>query len=304
MQDAERKKNETSIRIADWNTETFFDSINSGSEYSEFLKSKTWGKDAYVKRLERLCSVIKTLNADVFVMEEIESEAVVQDISNFLAGEWDQKKIYAYGCFAKDEGSSIGCAVLSRFPLTNMKIHTIDIRSETEKMPSVRPLIEVTIHKNSAALVLLVAHWKSKSGGEQETEKWRNWQEELLAEEIALQTQQGNAVVACGDFNRDISCFTEDDDGQIVLGKKKSVTVFSPWILNDGSFVTPGSYVFDGKWERIDHFFVAGRTVCRQFEPATDGPWYDAAGNKPVKYELWNGSGYSDHLPITATISF
>ena len=77
------------LKVVNWNVQTFFDAITTGSEYTEFVKSSRWGKEAYMERLTRLASVIRTLDADIFVMEEIENEGVVHDICNFLAGEWE-----------------------------------------------------------------------------------------------------------------------------------------------------------------------------------------------------------------------
>ena len=56
------------VKIANWNVQTFFDANNDGTEYSEFAKSKTWGEEMYKERLKRLCSVIKKLAADIFIM--------------------------------------------------------------------------------------------------------------------------------------------------------------------------------------------------------------------------------------------
>lgn len=88
-----RQKTEkaASLRIVNWNVQTFFDAQCDGNEYSEFIKSRRWGEEPYKERLRRLCSVIRELDADVFVMEELESASVMHDISNFLAGEWNVK---------------------------------------------------------------------------------------------------------------------------------------------------------------------------------------------------------------------
>ena len=102
--------NRDKVKIANWNVQTFFDANNDGTEYSEFAKSKTWGEEMYKERLKRLCSVIKKLDADIFIMEELENSNVLFDISNFLAGEWNPRKIYRYACFSKNEGGAIGCA--------------------------------------------------------------------------------------------------------------------------------------------------------------------------------------------------
>lgn len=303
------------LKITNWNLETFFDSTNDGSEYSEFVKSKTWGKEMYSARLERLAQVIKEIDSDVYVMEEIENENVLHDISNFLAGEWNFKKNFKYACFAKDKGSSIGCAVISRYPLKNMSVHSLNIEKSNLKLPSMRPLIQVSVIKGEKELVLLVNHWKSMSGGEEITEKWRNAQEIVLASRLEDLCKKEKAFLALGDFNRDILKFkksTWSSFGQKFLIRKgqnftfddEGIEVLSVWFESEDFLQEPGSYNFKGVWSRIDNMFFGGSASFEDFCVETSGEWFDSENNKPYSYSLWNGKGFSDHLPITATAIF
>lgn len=300
------------LRVANWNVQTFFDSTTSGLEYDEFKKDGSWGQEAYTVRLERLCQVIKALDADVFVMEEIENEGVMMDISNFLAGEWDKKKVYAYGCFAKDFGAAIGCGVLSRWPISGLTVHGVDFRKQKSDMPRMRPLMQLSVCKGSRMLTLMVNHWKSMSGGENATEKWRNVQESVLSRKVGEELALGKAVLCCGDFNRDIGKFKKGaDSGTILLrelafGKQNDfgVEVLSPWYDFSQSLVEPGSYYFNGEWSRIDQFFYAGDAEVEYFEAAASEPWSEGESKIPKKYKIWNGSGFSDHLPIVCDVSF
>ncbi|MFA6856707.1 MAG: endonuclease/exonuclease/phosphatase family protein [Treponema sp.] len=299
-----------SLRLVSWNTETFFDAVKDGTEYSEFKSSKSnWNRDAYIGRLDRLCEVVRTLDADVYAFEEIENDGIMYDISNRLAGSaWNSRHSWNYACFAKTPGDATGCAVLSRFPLGAMTVHSLDIRTSGEQ-PQMRPIIEVSVYAGSCPLVLFINHWKSKAGGktETETEKWRNWQESVLGKLIA--GIPDSAAAACGDFNRDITGFLPGPENGTVLlrylcsGCKKETTVVSPWIRSDGTYVKPGSYYFKNRWERIDHFFTAGTASAVDFAPVTDGPWADSSG-VPAAYTVFTGKGWSDHLPVAATITY
>jgi endonuclease/exonuclease/phosphatase family metal-dependent hydrolase len=296
------------LRIVSWNTETFFDAVNDGTEYSEFKSAKSaWNRDAYVTRLNRLCDVINKLDADVYVFEEIENEGILYDIANRLAANsWNSRRNWNYACFSKTAGDAIGCAVLSRYSLSGMTVHTLDIRVQGEQ-PPMRPVMEVSVLDGNRPLVLIVNHWKSKSGGEKKTEIWRDWQESLLSERIGM--LQGSAVLACGDFNRDIGDFERGTESGIVLlrgarfGSIEKTPVHSPWFTAGGTYAEPGSYWYDGRWERIDHFFTAGNTDVTDFEPETQGAWADSGG-KPKGYKVYTGAGYSDHFPIAASIVY
>lgn len=209
------------LKIVNWNVQTFFDGNKDGNEYSEFLSSSSkWDEDSYMVRLGRLCEVIRESDADVFVMEEIEKEEILYDISNMLSEDsWNTKKVYNWACFAKDEDSSIGCAIISRVELSNMRLHTLGIQSESDEQPSMRPIIEVDLSIDGKLLKVFVNHWKSKSGGEEETDVWRKWQESVLASKMASyavtvsDSQSGVPCIAIGDFNKDITEFEIIDDG-------------------------------------------------------------------------------------------
>lgn len=215
-----REGKRVSLKIVNWNAQTFFDANNDGIEYSNFQKSKKWGEAAYKERLKKLCHAIKALDGDVVILEEIENEGILYDISNALAGEnWNPKKVYRYGCFSKKKNSSIGCAVISRYELCGFKIHSLDVRAENSRAPSMRPLMEVDllVPKNkfsdgekSRSLKIFVNHWKSKSGGEEESKIWRRWQEGLLAQKISDAQNEATlpAIICAGDFNQDISEFS------------------------------------------------------------------------------------------------
>ena len=291
------------IKVTNWNVQTFFDSENDGNEYSEFVKSKTWGKNAYVKRIKNLVEVITALDSDVFVMEEIENQEVLMDISNFLNNGWNFGKEYKYGTFVKDEGSSIGIGVISRFPVENVKIHDLDV--EGEEMPLMRPVLEFTVKCKNQNVVILANHWKSMSGGKEETEMWRNAQEIVVSRILSEKDNLQNKILILGDFNRDINDFcVEGDDVLIRSGKGfdfdgNAVRVKSGWFWNKD--VKIGSYYYNEKWNRIDQIFYLNCEIL-DFFPETNGQWCDEETCVPKRYSIYKETGYSDHLPVSVLV--
>ena len=335
------------ISIVNWNLQCFFDPVTEGSEYSDFITSKNWNRAAYQTRLERLTESIKNIKADIFVFEEIENQSVLMDISNMLCDySFNHKKNWNYGVFAKNPGESIGCGVLSRFPIEKYSIHNLDIRSENSKQPAMRPIIRVDLSVNGQKLLLLVNHWKSKSGGEDESEIWRNWQESLLSNLFDQCLAESQNVIACGDFNRDVGefyrIFYEEREGNppkqdfspedfqeslletsqdnysssFILRKMlpsalspflpeecflpSDFSVKNPWYNKSGKLTEPGSYFYKEEFERIDNFFVSPELFIKSFTPLK-GPWCTEDG-VPLRYQIYSGQGYSDHLPIMCTI--
>lgn len=299
-----------SIKIVNWNVQTFFDGNNDGCEYAEFRKAASgWNREEYISRLKKLCNVLDILDGDIVILEEIENDGIIWDISNMLASNsWFREKIYRYACFEKNPGASIGCAILSRFELGDVKIHNLDIRSEKNPMPSMRPLIEAGVilnshdRKNPRRLKLFVNHWKSKSGGEADSEVWRNWQENVLCRRIGecMKNEPEIPVIAAGDFNRDINDFKITDGPYVGLRTVhgENCGMYSPWLEYEGS---NGSYFFRGSWEKIDHFFTCGKCTVQDFLPCSNGEWTDSDG-RPASYRMYTKSGYSDHLPVMCRI--
>lgn len=306
----------STITLATWNVQTFFDAETSGTEYSDFIKNPDWTREAYQNRLDRLCGTISNLNADVYVFQEIENSNVIIDISNKLqTNAWNSKQQWTYSCFAKKEGTSIGIAVLSKYPLENLKTHSLQIETQNEAQPDSRLLIEVQIVAKEKTITLFANHWKSKSGGEVETEIWRDWQELQLAQQISTFSKDKNVVI-CGDFNRsaeDFICsFSGDykDENTILRGISndcKSICnteVYSPWFTKTGTFAEDGgSYYFNEKWERIDNIFCFGNIKISGFSPKATEPWATSEGI-PKKYITYTGNGYSDHLPVMCNLVF
>ena len=292
------------VSIVNWNVQTFFDAETDGTEYDDFKSAGKWSKDKYLLRLQRLCNVMVSLNADIYVFEEIECQSVIYDISNQLAGNtWSNKAKWHFAGFAKDEDGAIGCAIISRYPLKNLRTHSLDIRTQTETQPSVRPLV-------GKKALILANHWKSKSGGEVQTEIWRDWQEAVLA--YTLNNCGTQNAVLCGDYNRSAEEFILEFDGanrspNTILRffneqGPQTLKVYNPWFSSDGDFVSEtGSYYYDKAWERIDNFFSFGNVKLSSFSAKAEEPWASEAGI-PNGYKIYTGEGFSDHLPIMCTL--
>lgn len=301
---------EEQLYVVSWNVQTFFDAQTSGLEYTEFRGSKSiWSQQLYENRLDRLVDAIEQIDADILVLQEIENMAVMQDISNGLAGRLRGSDAYGWMCFEAENDSAIGCGVFSRFPLGQQRVHQVDCRTNGQQ-PQLRPLLEVEIlleeGENSQTVNLFVCHWKSKSSGEEVAAFWQAQQEALLdwqLRRVLSQSGETGRAIVCGDFNRELGEFTAlgDNSGKVLLG---SVEAESGWLHPDT--ISLGSYWYQQQWERIDHVFTAGDLKILHFEALSKGPWVqqDDSGNHiPFRYALWKDEGYSDHFPVACMIS-
>ncbi len=301
------------VTLVNWNLQTFFDANKDGCEYQEFQKASDWNKEKYEQRLGRLCNVISTLDADIYVFEELENESIIYDISNILAGNgqnWNQKKFWNYSLFAKEEGTAIGIGILSRYPLSQAKVHSMDIRIHREKQPSLRYIVETTVSINNKEVFIFANHWKSKVGGEEKTEIWRDWQESILAKR--LKELSGKPIIICGDFNRDAQAFIcnfkesadyiQKEENTILrytdFGLTDYTSAQSIWFDDYGNILhKTGSYIYEDSWERIDNIMTAGQIKITNSGPCISSPW-SLAKDYPMSYHIYSGTGYSDHLPV------
>ena len=311
-------KSQNPVSVVNWNLQTFFDANKDGCEYSEFLKSSDWNKEKYETRLERLSQVITSLDADIYVFEELENEGIIYDLSNTLSGSgqnWNQKKFWNYSVFVKEEGTAIGIGILSRYPLMDAKVHSMDIRIHKEAQPSVRYILQTSVSIHRHKITIFANHWKSKVGGQEKTEIWRDWQESILGKKIhELLSNPGDseAVIICGDFNRDAqdfvcnfkssSAYISEEKNTLLrfadFGYTDFTSAQSFWFSDSGAnLYNTGSYVYEDEWEKIDNIMYAGNIKIIQSGPCAASPW-SLAKDYPMAYKIYSGTGYSDHLPV------
>ncbi len=302
---AEEDEKCVQAKILNWNLQTFFDASFDGNEYLEFRSASSgWNVSKYEQRLERLSQLIKKSDADILIFEELENKDQLHDIYNRVSGGFNLSKNYSWACFSKEEGGAIGTGILSRWPLSEVSVHALDIRTQKETQPSMRPLLKACVTVKNKKLILFANHWKSKSGGVEKSEVWRNYQEALLAQKIHEVRMNNQAFIAAGDFNRDILEFKRSVSSgpyNIVLQGKNSESVWSPWFNESGGLSGKGSYWYSGSWERIDHFFTDNAGLITNFSVEDKGPWAKEDGT-PLRYYLKNGTGWSDHFPVVCTV--
>lgn len=313
------------VTVMTWNTQTFFDSVDSGTEFDEFRDTKNgWNAEKYGERLDRLCSVLTLCGKrtgmetgagpDIVVLEEIENEGVVRDICNRL----NQRSTYRYAAFVPPAaGSAFGSAVLSRYPVTRVTAHSVDpANAPNAEEISLRPMLEVKLIVGEDTLTVFAVHWKSKSGetdgGNVEdtpSARARLAQERLLVERIALLDAECEFWIACGDFNQRYDEFT-------LMGDYGNC--WDDWLARCDSGEIPGpagSYYYKDSWDTIDNFIVPksflqndGGNVreyaewkVSDFRVVAETPIADD-DLLPNRYAIFSGNGVSDHLPLVLVL--
>lgn len=289
------------LRLVTWNTQLMFDGIDDGNEFSEYSVAKGyWSAQKYGIRLGRLCEGLILCGAasgmgpntapDIIVLQEVENERIVYDLCNRLP----QRNGHRHGVFVPSpEGAAFGSAVLSRYPVTGVTAHSGDCGAEI-----VRPVLEVSIDVQGIPLTVFAVHWKSKTGSDEGT-GIRQIQEKLLVKRMKILDEEhpGTLYVACGDFNQMPHEFSLLDE------------YINSWSFPVEKQVLPfdGTYWYNDGWEAIDQFFCPSH-LCDGLNPDVEQitlvarePLMNSQG-APARYEIYSGSGYSDHLPLVLTI--
>jgi len=321
--------------IMTWNINNLFDGNDDGNEYAEFLQSSGWSDEKYKGRLNSISAAIGTLSSlpDIIILQEVESLLVMEGLSNSLP------RGYSWSHFANNPGSAIGLGILSRHPLLETRAHSVTIGEDT----SPRPVLEARVNVRDEEIVIFANHWKSKIGGEVETENARRASARTILRRCReiREEEKHTGIIIAGDLNinhddffrrgmnqicallpddlrsvklLDSLSITEQKDFIVINGNKpplpvnfpkETIVFYSPW-MNE---LENGSYYYKGNWETIDHFLVCG-------EFFNDAGWeyrktiiidfepFAGSGLVPVQYNPRTGNGLSDHFPLLLTLFF
>lgn len=190
------------LSILTYNVENLFDDVDNDSEYYEYDPGGgEWSTTDFHTKLVHVAEVLKTAvegGADIVALQEIEN----QNTLAILNDEYLKGMRYRYSALIPTREAAVNTAVLSRFPLTQARSHAIRL----EGSEGVRNILEVGISVNESKLVLFNNHWKSKSGGAEQTEALRVEAAGVLARRIRELRDEapGTDIVAAGDFNENI----------------------------------------------------------------------------------------------------
>ena len=303
------------ITLVTYNTQTFFDAIEDGSEFKEYKGSKSrWTEQKYRTRLERLKDTMfaagekltgkKDRLPDIVVLQEVENSRVVEDFCKQLPSEEN----YPYAVCPPASKDAFTTVILSKYPIEQYFLHRLHI----EQKVALRPLTEALLNTGSKdkprLLTVFSVHWKSKTGGSGSA-AIRAQQEAQLIRKITEHREKNPHIpfIVCGDFNQTLEEFNQLNDFPVCWG------ISSYRAETEEGSQPNGSYYFKNSWEKIDHIFYEGNTddyTGTETVPDTGTAYIQPLlffvlyepplieDGKPVRYNVLTGKGYSDHLPL------
>jgi endonuclease/exonuclease/phosphatase family metal-dependent hydrolase len=318
-----------SLSIVAYNVKSLFDATDDGTEFPEFSVAKgKWDEARYRIRLANVAAAILAASPasgnppgpDVLCLEEIENEKVLEALRT---GPLSASR-YRYAAIAPAEGGPFSVCALSRLPILSTACHA----ASTPAGRVGRDILELDLDVAGRRLVIFACHWKSKSGGAEETEEARREEAALVRGRVdaRISADPGIELVVCGDFNespdeyrrvdhRYATALMSVEDAATTQGRSAArllvasttglavplegeTVLYSPWAESDGY-----SYSYRGSHERLDGFLLspglldASGLSFASFAPASASFLMDAEG-APLAWPGTGATGYSDHLPI------
>lgn len=326
------------ISVLTYNVQNLFDDVDNDTEYYEYDPGEEeWTTTHFHTKCMHVAEVIATSvqhGPDIVALQEIENENTLDTLNNdYLKG-----KRYRYTAFVPAPDSAVNVALLSRFPITEIRAHQIYV-DEPRKS---RHILECRITVGENEFVLFNNHWKSKSGGARETEPLRIEAAGVVRRRVAEISAEApkTDIIVVGDFNENVDEYTQvaaayqtallPSDGEapdhylnkslLVSFNKEEMRAFSGSrgtdVLNEGVVLYtcwadeehPGSYVYRGKWEAIDGVLVSSALfdseglTYQDFE-VVDRGFLLGENGFPRGWDREKKEGYSDHLPLLVRFS-
>lgn len=306
-------------RIAFWNVENLFDTINDPNiDDEEFLpgSKKQWTSQRYFKKLNDLSKGILAIGdgkgADILGMAEIENKAVLVDLTQ----KTDLKKLN-YGIVHYDSPDKRGIDVAMIYKKDKFRV--LESKPIRVPMPGdstfTRDLLLVKgILGKKDTMYFIINHWPSRVGGEEKSEPRRIYAAARLkmTEDSILKLFPNAKIIAMGDFN-------DEPTNKSMLSLKYSLVSANGFVnlMDSLKAAGDGSYHYKKEKNMLDqimithslenerhvkHIFIMNAHIFKtewntgeNYKGDPPGPLHTYAGSRYI-------GGYSDHYPVYADV--
>jgi predicted extracellular nuclease len=264
------------LRIGTFNTHLFFDTTcESGAcGPTDFEQAPT--QAAFEAKADQLTAVLRTLQLDVAVLQEVETQASLDALAARLADTFDVAALGEIGL-----PGSVDVAVLSRGTIERVVTHRAStplFRPDGTRTTFSRELLEVHLLVDGVRLTVFAAHFRSKA----QDDPGRRLAEAQAARDIVSRVaaeQPGVLTLLAGDLN-DTPGSPPMEALEADGGLHRVAQELPP--------ADQATYVFNGTGEAIDHLLEATT-------PTTYVPGTAAVTRTP------RADSSSDHWPLRAS---
>ncbi len=312
------KNKNNNFTVAFYNVENLFDTINSPNTWDEEFTPKSkkkWNSKKYFKKINDIGKVISSINnkfPDIVGLCEIENRNVLKDLVQTKALQKEKYKIIHED---SHDVRGIDVALLynpKEFEYISHK--KIEINYKKEPKYKTRDILYVKgLASKTDTLHIFVNHWKSRGGGQKETEYKRIAIAKVLRENIdnILLSNKEAKIIVIGDLNDEPT----DKSVRNTLGASNKIndnaTLFNLMYNLDSLGV--GTHSYKGKWNMLDNMIVSKSLINSKTGYRVQNNtayifnddfilYYNAKTGTKTPNRTYGGShyfgGYSDHLPV------
>lgn len=317
---AQKSNQADHLKIVFYNCENLFDTIDDPKiNDNEFLpgNKKNWTLERYNTKLTNISRVIRATDSinlpDIVGLCEIENKKTLND----LVKSADLKEA-TYGIVHVESSDPRGIDVALLYNPAVLKVlHSRPVAVDNLGTKLREILYVKAIVLGVDTLNIFVNHWKSRSGGVEETQPKRILYASVLkklTDSLFTKNQQANILIM-GDFN--------DEPGDIsvlkTLGALPSSENMQPKqlynLFYDFYKLQKGSFYYSGekKWNMMDQIIVSGNLFSPKKNQlhyvvgsaeifSRDWMLYKNSSGEMLPSKTFSGinyhGGFSDHLPV------
>ena len=250
-----------------------------------------WSDENKNKKLNNIVATIRSLDStpDVIAFQEIENINALKDIFYKLK----DKGYIDYVLIEGNDYRGIDNAYLSKYKIQKTKQHKI-IFSPEFSTKDTRPILEAVIDFNGKPIHFYNVHFPAPYNP-------IGMRKDAFNTLKKITSSHSNAVIALGDFN--VTSFEADNN-------KTFTSLDKDWDISHiaGCSNCSGSHYYrrDDNWSFLDVIIIKenrGITFKNESINVLKTNINTNKEGKPLSFNMNNGRGVSDHLPVIATIS-
>jgi predicted extracellular nuclease len=287
------------VKIAFYNTENYFDTIDGQNDDAEYLPSSKlkWNNSKYQDKRRHVTEVISALNFPLIVgFCEIENKGVLDDLIQ------SNKKLKRYRTVHFESpdlrGIDVGFIYNSTY-LKLIKSGNIRFTLPGDAEPRSRDIVWAKYAFKKDTIFAMVNHWPSRRTDDSEPKRIKAAECARTFIDSVLNVNPNTKIVFMGDLNDH-----PEDKAPTLISEK-----LTPMILkSSGEF--GGTHTYKGEWGILDHIMVSkgfseGKlTVIPNSGKINsfDFLMEEYKGKKQPKRTFVGDKylgGYSDHLPVS-----
>lgn len=292
------------VDVLFYNVENLFDTINDQTNDDEFLPNakNQWNTERYSLKLSHINQVIDSYKHPLIIgLCEIENEHVLRDLIQF-----SPKRKNKFGCVhyeSKDARGIDAALIYDSSRITLYESGKIRFCLPDQTTATTRDIVWAKFKTRHDTLLVLVNHWPSRRGGQEESESKRIEAARQLKHftDSIQDITPAIAIVILGDLNDSPT----DTSNRILQNSFLEM-------ISENSGIYPGTHYYQKKWEILDHILISHSltntkqtlyVVPQSGKINSNEFLFRTSQSEKAPFRTFSGStylgGYSDHLPVS-----